>query len=307
MVFDPDINTIYGKIFRTIAYKTCILEKKPLFLPDGAVAEDARNCYCFTRTRPFYRERWCRYAGYNQEGACMTEQRVLCRLEQVSKSYQMGEVRVEALKDFSLDIHAGEILAILGPSGSGKTTLLNLLGVMDRPDTGRVLFRDREISAADEQEKTTYRRHDIGFVFQSFNLIPDLTAIENIELAAELATDPLSAYDLLAEIGLAARCDHFPSQLSAGEQQRVAIARAIVKKPAMLLCDEPTGALDDVSARQTLMLLQEVACVKGSTVVIVTHNTAIGAMADRVLRLRSGKLVEIVENSAPIPAKEVVW
>lgn len=237
----------------------------------------------------------------------MNERKVLCRLENVSKSYQMGEVRVDALKDFSLDIHAGEILAILGPSGSGKTTLLNLLGLMDRPDTGRIIFRDRVISTADEGEITAYRRHDVGFVFQSFNLIPDLTAIENIELAAEIATDPLSAHDLLVEIGLAERCDHFPSQLSGGEQQRVAIARAIVKKPDMLLCDEPTGSLDDASARQTLILLQHVAHIKGSTVVIVTHNTAIGAMADRVLRLRSGRLVEMTTNSLPIPAGEVVW
>jgi putative ABC transport system ATP-binding protein len=237
----------------------------------------------------------------------MNERNVLCRLVKISKSYQMGEVRVDALKDFSLDIHAGEILAILGPSGSGKTTLLNLLGLMDRPDSGKVLFREREISAANEREITAYRRHDVGFVFQSFNLIPDLTALENIELAAELSSDPLSAYELLAEIGLAERCDHFPSQLSGGEQQRVAIARAMVKKPAMLLCDEPTGSLDDASARQTLMLLQHVAHIRGSTVVIVTHNTAIGAMADRVLRLRSGKLVEIITNSSPIPAGEVVW
>jgi putative ABC transport system ATP-binding protein len=237
----------------------------------------------------------------------VSERAVLCRLEQVSKSYSMGEVRVHALKDFSLDIYAGEILAVLGPSGSGKSTLLNLLGVMDRPDSGRILFRDRDISAAGERERTVYRRHDIGFIFQSFNLIPDLTAIENIELAAELAADPLPARDLLAEIGLADRCDHFPSQLSGGEQQRVAIARAVIKKPEMLLCDEPTGALDDASARQTLALLQDVARSKGSTVVIVTHNTAIGGMADRVLRLRSGKLVEIILNSSPIPAGEVVW
>jgi putative ABC transport system ATP-binding protein len=232
---------------------------------------------------------------------------VLCRLEQVNKSYPMGEGQVHALKDFSLDINVGEILAVLGPSGSGKTTLLNLLGAMERPDTGRILFRGREISAADERETTAYRRHDIGFVFQSFNLIPDLTAIENIELAAELASAPLSPLDLLSEIGLTDRCDHFPSQLSGGEQQRVAIARAIVKKPDMLLCDEPTGALDDASARQILALLQEVARSKGSTVVIVTHNTAIGAMADRVLRLRSGRLVEIIQNSSPIPAGKVIW
>jgi putative ABC transport system ATP-binding protein len=178
---------------------------------------------------------------------------------------------------------------------------------MDHPDKGKILFRGREISAADEREITAYRRHDVGFVFQSFNLIPDLTAVENIELAAELAVDPLASHELLAEIGLAERCDHFPSQLSGGEQQRVAIARAMVKRPDMLLCDEPTGALDDASARQTLMLLQEVARGKGSTVLIVTHNTAIGAMADRVLRLRSGRLIEIIQNNSPIPAGEVAW
>jgi putative ABC transport system ATP-binding protein len=237
----------------------------------------------------------------------MNEREILCRLENVSKNYLMGEVRVEALKDFSLDIHAGEILVILGPSGSGKTTLLNVLGLMDRPDSGKILFRNRNIAAINDRETTAYRRHDVGFVFQSFNLIPDLTAVENIELAAELAADPLSAHQLLAEIGLAERWDHFPSQLSGGEQQRVAIARAIVKRPVMLLCDEPTGALDDASARQTLMLLQAVARGKGSTVLIVTHNTAIGAMADRVLRLRSGKLVEIIQNNSPIPAEEVAW
>jgi putative ABC transport system ATP-binding protein len=237
----------------------------------------------------------------------MSKRGVLCRLEQVNKSYPMGEGQVHALRDFSLAIHAGEILAVLGPSGSGKTTLLNLLGAMDRPDTGKILFRDRDISAADERNITAYRRHDIGFVFQSFNLIPDLTAIENIELAAELALDPLSPRDLLAEIGLMDRSDHFPSQLSGGEQQRVAIARAIVKRPEMLLCDEPTGALDDASARQTLALLQDVARSKGSAVVIVTHNTAIGAMADRVLRLRSGRLFEIIQNNSPIPAGEVIW
>lgn len=241
------------------------------------------------------------------ESTGMSKRGVLCRLEQVNKSYPMGEGQVHALKDFSLDIREGEIIVVLGPSGSGKTTLLNLLGAMDRPDTGRILFREREISAADEKEITAYRRHNIGFIFQSFNLIPDLTAIENIELAAELASDPLSPSALLSEIGLTERCDHFPSQLSGGEQQRVAIARAIVKKPEMLLCDEPTGALDDASARQTLALLQEVARSKGSTVVIVTHNTAIGAMADRALRLRSGMLVEVIENSSPIPAGKVFW
>jgi putative ABC transport system ATP-binding protein len=235
------------------------------------------------------------------------EREILCRVENVSKSYQMGGGTVYALKDFSLNIYQGEILVILGPSGSGKSTLLNLLGVMDTPDSGKVLFRGNDISSTDEKGKTAYRRHDIGFVFQSFNLIPDLTAVENIALAAELCPDPLSPYDLLEEIGLAARCDHFPSQLSAGEQQRVAIARAIVKKPGMLLCDEPTGALDDASARQTLMLLENVASSKGSTVIIVTHNTAIGAMADRILRLRSGCLAEIKENDLPIHAKDVEW
>jgi putative ABC transport system ATP-binding protein len=242
-----------------------------------------------------------------ETSADINKRDLLCRVEQVSKGYLMGEVHVEALKNVSLDIQAGEILIILGPSGSGKTTLLNLLGVMDRPDSGRILFRGRDISSADEHEKNAFRRHDIGFVFQSFNLIPDLTALENIELAAELSPDPLSPHDLLEEVGLSARCHHFPSQMSAGEQQRVAIARAVVKRPGMLLCDEPTGSLDYDSARQTLMLLQQVASSKGSTVVIVTHNTAIGAMADRILRLRSGAIVEILENRAPISAADVVW
>lgn len=246
-------------------------------------------------------------SALNRRSFTSKEGDVICHVDNVSKRYQMGEVQVDALKNFSLEIRSGEILVILGPSGSGKSTLLNLLGGMDLPDSGRICFRGEKISSHDEQIRTAYRRYEIGFVFQAYNLIPDLTAFENIELAAELAPDPLSASDLLEEIGLAARTSHFPSQMSAGEQQRVAIARAIVKKPGMLLCDEPTGALDDVSARQTLMLLETVACSKGSAVVIVTHNVAIGAMADRVIRLRSGAMVEIVENSSPLHASEVVW
>jgi putative ABC transport system ATP-binding protein len=290
---------------RTITYSALILEEKH---DSSGMARLRKKPATAIVSKPFvYMEIRIDMCAKGGGSTGMSNPGILCRLEQVNKSYPMGEGQVHALKDFSFDIYAGEIIAILGPSGSGKTTLLNLLGAMDRPDTGRILFREREISAANEREMTAYRRHDIGFVFQSFNLIPDLTAMENIELAAELASAPLSPRDLLAEIGMTDRCDHFPSQLSGGEQQRVAIARAIVKRPDMLLCDEPTGALDDASARQTLALLQEVAHSKGSTVVIVTHNSAIGAMANRVLRLRSGRLVEVTQNSSPIPAGEVIW
>lgn len=235
------------------------------------------------------------------------KKKVLNRLEQVSKNYIMGEVIVEALKATSMEVYEGELLVILGPSGSGKSTMLNLLGGMDQPTSGQMFFRDRDLSHAGEKEMTLYRRYEVGFVFQFYNLIPDLTAGENVALAAELVSDPLSVEEVLEEVGLSQRIDHFPAQMSGGEQQRVSIARALVKKPSILLCDEPTGALDDNTGKVILRLLEKVARQGKSTVVIVTHNSAIGAMADRIFKMRSGNLVEVVRNPNPVPAERIEW
>lgn len=229
------------------------------------------------------------------------------RLENVSKQYQMGEVVVDALKETSLDIYESELLVIVGPSGSGKSTLLNLVGGMDAPTSGRIIFAGREISAAGEQELTMYRRKEIGFVFQFYNLIPDLTAAENVALAAGLVDQPLPVDEALQEVGLLERSRHFPSQLSGGEQQRVSIARAVVKKPRFLLCDEPTGALDYQTGKSILGLLDRVKREMGSTVIIVTHNTAIAEIAERVIRMRSGNIVEITTNRNPLPPERIEW
>ena len=233
--------------------------------------------------------------------------KVLLHLEQVNKTYVMGEVTVEALKNASLEIYAGEILVILGPSGSGKSTLLNIIGGMDLPTSGQVFFGPENLSQANDTQLTKYRRHDIGFVFQLYNLIPDLTARENVELAAHLVDHPLTADAVLKEVGLEDRIDHFPSQMSGGEQQRVAIARAAVKSPPLLLCDEPTGALDYQTGILILGLLAKISHDRGSTVIIVTHNTAIGAMAHRVVRMRSGEIAEITENPSPVSPERIEW
>lgn len=235
------------------------------------------------------------------------DKKVLNRLEEATKNYLMGEVTVEALKATSIEVYEGELLVILGPSGSGKSTMLNLLGGMDKPTSGRILFEDKDLSHATEKEMTLYRRYEVGFVFQFYNLIPDLTAGENIALAAELVADPLSVDEVLGEVGLSHRKDHFPAQMSGGEQQRVAIARALVKRPSILLCDEPTGALDDNTGKAILRLLDNVARQGKSTVVIVTHNTAIAAMADRIFKMRSGNVVEVVKNPQPVPAERIEW
>lgn len=236
-----------------------------------------------------------------------TKKTVLNRLDHITKNYVMGEVVVEALKDTSLEVYEGEILVILGPSGSGKSTMLNLLGGMDKPSSGGMYFRDRDLTHATEKELTMYRRYDVGFVFQFYNLIPDLTASENVALAAELVDEPLTVEAVLEEVGLSHRYDHFPAQLSGGEQQRVSIARAIVKRPSILLCDEPTGALDDATGKLILKLLEKIAREHGTTVAIVTHNASIAAMADRVFKMRSGNLVEVVINPNPIPAERIEW
>jgi putative ABC transport system ATP-binding protein len=234
-------------------------------------------------------------------------QDLLMQLKGVSKTYVMGEIRVEALKESSLDIYRGEILVILGPSGSGKSTLLNLIGGMDRPSNGDIVYKNRHLSQASDQQLTQFRRHEIGFVFQFYNLISDLTAEENVALAAELVKNPLPTREVLSQVGLEQRRDHFPSQLSGGEQQRVSIARAMVKNPTLLLCDEPTGALDFQTGISILQLLKQTRDTMGSTVILVTHNTAIGAMADRLVRMRSGEIAEIIVNESPLPPERIEW
>jgi len=223
------------------------------------------------------------------------------------KNYQMGLVTVHALREVSLEIAEGEFIVILGPSGSGKSTLLNVLGGMDTPSSGSVRFRDREISSLSERELTTYRREHVGFVFQFFNLVPTLTALENVELATQIARRKGPALATLELVGLKDRADHFPSQLSGGEQQRVAIARAVAKNPDVLLCDEPTGALDYETGKAVLSVLRRVHRESGRTVVVVTHNAAIGMMADRVIRMRSGSVQQIVENDSPAEAEDLRW
>ncbi|MCL2337179.1 MAG: ABC transporter ATP-binding protein [Firmicutes bacterium] len=231
----------------------------------------------------------------------------LMRLEQVTKTYHMGEVEVKALRETSLDVFPGEILVILGPSGSGKSTLLNIMGGMDLPTSGEMFFLEENLSRAGDKRLTAYRRNEIGFVFQFYNLIPDLTARENIELAADLVDQPIPVQDVLGAVGLADRADHFPAQMSGGEQQRVSIARAAVKNPRLLLCDEPTGALDYQTGKLILALLVKFNQEQGSTVIIVTHNTPIGEMAHRVVRMRDGAIADIRENTAPLPPERIEW
>lgn len=225
----------------------------------------------------------------------------------LQKYYQMGEVRVNALKGVDIELYHGELVVILGPSGSGKTTLLNLIGGMDKASEGELYYLDQALHNANSKELTLYRRNDIGFVFQFYNLMPNLTAYENIGLSVQISKDPLEINDLLAKIGLADRADHFPSQLSGGEQQRIALARALAKNPTMVLCDEPTGALDFQTSIQVLKLLKSFCKDYNKTVVIITHNTAIGKIADRIFYLKDGGLDKIEINQAPIPPEEVSW
>ena len=227
--------------------------------------------------------------------------------EHVDKLYQMGEVRIEALRDVSFSIEKGEICVIVGASGAGKTTLLNILGGMDSLSAGTVVLDGEDISAYSARRLTEYRRHDVGFVFQFYNLIPNMTALENVEIAAHLSRAPLDSAQVLSDVGLEARASNFPAQLSGGEQQRVAIARALAKNPKLLLCDEPTGALDYVTGKQILQLLQDTARRSGMTVVIITHNSALTDMADRVVTLRSGRVASIRTNPAPRPVSEIEW
>ncbi len=237
----------------------------------------------------------------------MPEKSATWRLDKVFKTYDMGEVKVEALRESSLSIPDGDLLVILGPSGSGKSTLLNLLGGMDTPSGGEVWFGEENLASAGDRRLTRYRRNVVGFVFQFFNLIPDLTARENVAIAAELVEKPLSPEIALEKVGMADRMDHFPSQMSGGEQQRVAIARAVVKNPLLLLCDEPTGSLDAATGRLILKQLAEINSDFGTTVVIVTHNAAIAGMGRRVVRMSSGSIVEESFNRKPLPPERIDW
>lgn len=232
---------------------------------------------------------------------------VIIACKNLGKTYQMGEVQVVALKNVSLEIYEGELIVILGPSGSGKSTLLNIIGGMDTPTSGELYFRQQPLHSADQNELTQYRRNAVGFVFQFYNLMPNLTAYENISLSVQIAKSPLDVEETLKKVGLINRADHFPSQLSGGEQQRIALARAVAKNPDLLLCDEPTGALDLQTGIQILKLLRDFCQAYGKTVLIITHNAEISQMADRVFYLRDGSLSRIEVNDDPVPPEEVTW
>ena len=225
----------------------------------------------------------------------------------VCKIYQMGEVEVAAVSGMTFDIEQGEFVVVVGPSGAGKTTLLNMLGGMDSCTSGTIMLDGREVSAFSEKELTYYRRYDIGFVFQFYNLVQNLTAKENVELASQICKDPLDAAEVLAQVGLAKRMDNFPAQLSGGEQQRVAIARALAKNPKLLLADEPTGALDYNTGKQILRLLQTTCYDTGKTVVLITHNQAFTAIADRVISVREGRAADVRVNGHPLSAETLEW
>ena len=226
---------------------------------------------------------------------------------EVRKTYTMGEVKIDALHEASFHIERGEVCVIVGPSGAGKTTLLNILGGMDTLSEGQVIVDGKDVSRYSEKELTTYRRFDVGFVFQFYNLIGNLTALENVEMATQLSKDPLDPMERMKLVGLEERALNFPSQLSGGEQQRVSIARALAKNPKLLLCDEPTGALDYVTGKQVLKLLQDTSRKTGMTVVIITHNSALTAMADRVIKVKNGTVVDMQVNEKAIPVEEIEW
>ena len=225
----------------------------------------------------------------------------------VRKVYRMGEVEVAAVDGMTFDIEQGELVVVVGPSGAGKTTLLNMLGGMDACSSGTIMLDGREISAFSEKELTFYRRHDVGFVFQFYNLVQNLTALENVELASQICKDPLDAASVLKQVGLAHRLDNFPAQLSGGEQQRVAIARALAKNPKLLLCDEPTGALDYHTGKAILKLLQDTCFNTGKTVVLITHNSAFTDIADRVIHIREGRVASVEVNEVPASAESIEW
>lgn len=229
------------------------------------------------------------------------------KLEQVTKAYRMGEVEIRAVDGIDFEIQKGEFVVIVGPSGAGKTTVLNILGGMDSASTGRVWVDGQDIAKYSAKALTKYRREDIGFVFQFYNLVPNLTALENVELAMQICKNPLNARMVLREVGLEGRLKNFPAQLSGGEQQRVSIARALAKNPKLLLCDEPTGALDYQTGKSILKLLQDMCREKGMTVIVITHNSAIAPMADRVIKIKNGRVSGMRMNEKPVSVETIEW
>lgn len=229
------------------------------------------------------------------------------KFENIVKEYKMGEITIKALDNTNFEIEKGELVVIVGPSGAGKTTTLNILGGMDKATSGKVIVDGKEITKLNNKQLIEYRRNDIGFVFQFYNLIPNLTALENVELALQICKDPLDAEMVLKEVGLADRMKNFPAQLSGGEQQRVSIARALAKNPKLLLCDEPTGALDYNTGKAILKLLQDMCRERGMTVILITHNSAITPMADRVIKMKNGKVGSMKLNERPVPVETIEW
>ncbi len=228
-------------------------------------------------------------------------------LNDVTKTYKMGEVEIKAVDGVSFPIEKGEFVVIVGPSGAGKTTILNLLGGMDKPTSGSITVDGNDISKYKEKELTAYRRDDVGFVFQFYNLVQNLTAIENVELASQICKNPVDAETVLREVGLGSRLENFPSQLSGGEQQRVSIARALAKNPKLMLCDEPTGALDYITGKSILKLLQDTCREKNMTVIVITHNSALTPMADKIIRIKNGGIDKILLNQNPTPVEAIEW
>ena len=229
------------------------------------------------------------------------------KLKNVTKIYQMGEVQIRAVDGIDFSIDKGEFVVVVGPSGAGKTTVLNILGGMDKASGGEVLVDGKDIAGYSQKQLTGYRRNDIGFVFQFYNLVPNLTALENVELALQISRNPLDAKMVMQEVGLGDRLNNFPAQLSGGEQQRVSIARALAKNPKLLLCDEPTGALDYQTGKAILKLLQDMCRERGMTVIVITHNSALTPMADRVIRIKNGKVSEMHRNEHPVSVETIEW
>ena len=229
------------------------------------------------------------------------------KLKNVTKIYQMGEVQIRAVDGIDFSIDKGEFVVVVGPSGAGKTTVLNILGGMDKASGGEVLVDGKDIAGYSQKQLTGYRRNDIGFVFQFYNLVPNLTALENVELALQISRNPLDAKTVMQEVGLGDHLNNFPAQLSGGEQQRVSIARALAKNPKLLLCDEPTGALDYQTGKAILKLLQDMCRERGMTVIVITHNSALTPMADRVIRIKNGKVSEMYRNEHPVSVETIEW
>ncbi|MDD7077678.1 MAG: ABC transporter ATP-binding protein [Lachnospiraceae bacterium] len=234
-------------------------------------------------------------------------QEAFVQLKNVTKVYRMGEVEIHAVDGIDFEIQKGEFVVIVGPSGAGKTTVLNILGGMDAASTGEVMVDGHDVAKYNSKKLTKYRRDDIGFVFQFYNLVPNLTALENVELAMQICKNPLNAATVLREVGLGERMKNFPSQLSGGEQQRVSIARALAKNPKLLLCDEPTGALDYQTGKSILKLLQDMCRERGMTVIVITHNSAIAPMADRVIKIKNGKVSSMQMNEHPVSVETIEW